>query len=49
METILGMLVLALSVVGSFEALRLSDLQARRSRIDHRVTELLRENSDYVM
>ena len=49
METIVGMLVLALSVVGSFEALRLSDLKARHSRIDNRITELLRENGDYVM
>jgi hypothetical protein len=48
-ETIVGMLVLALSVVGSFEALRLSDLKARHSRIDNRITELLRENGDYVM
>lgn len=49
METIVGMLVLALSVLGSFEALRLSDLKARHSRIDNRLTELLRENGDYVM
>jgi hypothetical protein len=49
METIVGMLVLAFSVVGSFEALRLSDLKARHSRIDNRITELLRENGDYVM
>ena len=49
METIVGILVLALSVVGSFEALRLSDLKARHARIDNRITELLRENSDYVM
>jgi hypothetical protein len=48
-ETTVGMLVLALSVVGSFEALRLSDLKARHSRIDNRITELLRENGDYVM
>jgi hypothetical protein len=49
METIVGMLVLALSVVGSFEALRLSELKARHSRLDNRITELLRENTDYVM
>lgn len=49
METIVGILVLAFSMVGSFEALRLSDLKARHARIDNRVTELLRENSDYVM
>jgi hypothetical protein len=49
METVVGMLVLALSVVGSFEALRLSDLKARHARIDNRITELLRENGDYVM
>jgi len=49
METIVGMLVLSLSVVGSFEALRLSDLKVRHARIDNRITELLRENSDYVM
>ncbi len=49
METIVGMLVLALSVVGSFEALRLSDLKARHALIDNRITELLRESSDYVM
>ena len=48
-ETIIGMLVLALSVVGSFEALRLSDLKARHALIDNRITELLRESSDYVM
>ena len=43
------MLVMALSVVGSFEALRLSDLKIRHARIDNRITELLREHSDYVM
>ena len=48
-ETILGTLVLGLSVVGSFEALRLSDLKARHARIDNRITELLREQSDYVL
>lgn len=48
-ETIVGMLVLALSVVGSFEALRVSDLKARHSRIDNRLTELLRENCDHVI
>lgn len=48
-ETIVGTLVLALSVVGSFEVLRLSDLKAKHARIDNRITELLRENSDYVM
>jgi hypothetical protein len=49
METIIGMLVLALSVVGSFEALRLADLKLRHALIDNRITELLRESSDYVM
>src|ERR1700740_90125 len=49
METVAGMLVLVLSVVGSFEALRLSDLKVRHSQIDNRITELLRENSDYLM
>jgi hypothetical protein len=49
LETIIGMLVLALSVVGSFEALRLADRKARHSRIENRITELLRENTDYVM
>jgi hypothetical protein len=49
LETIVGTLVLALSVVGSLEVLRLSDLKARHSRIDNRIAELLRENSDYVM
>ena len=48
-ETIVGMLILALSVVGSFEALRLSDLKARHALIDNRITELLRESTDYVM
>src|SRR5580692_11143983 len=48
-ETVVGMLVLALSVVASFEVLRLSDLKIRHARIDNRVTELLREHSDYVM
>jgi hypothetical protein len=48
-ETVVGMLVMALSVVGSFEALRLSDLKIRHARIDNRITELLRETSDYVM
>ena len=48
-ETIVGTLVLGLSVVGSFEALRLSDLKARQARIDNRITELLREQSDYVL
>ena len=48
-ETVVGMLVLALSVVASFEALRLSDLKMRHARIDNRITELLREHSDYVM
>lgn len=49
LETVVGMLVIVASVVGSFEALRLSDLKARHSHVDNRVTELLRENSDYVM
>jgi hypothetical protein len=48
-ETIVGTLVLGLSVVGSFEALRLTDLKARHARIDNRITELLREQSDYVL
>src|ERR1700722_6437566 len=48
-ETILGTLVLGLSVVGSFEALRLSDLKARHALIDNRISELLREQSDYVL
>jgi hypothetical protein len=48
-ETILGTLVLGLSVVGSFEALRLTDLKARHARIDNRITELLREQCDYVL
>jgi hypothetical protein len=48
-ETTIGLLILAFSVMGSFEALRLSDLKARHARIDNRITELLRENSDYVM
>jgi hypothetical protein len=48
-ETVIGTLVLGLSVVGSFEALRLSDLKARHARIDNRITELLREHTDYVM
>jgi prepilin-type N-terminal cleavage/methylation domain-containing protein len=48
-ETVVGMLVLSLSVVASFEALRLSDLKIRHARIDNRITELLREHSDYVM
>jgi hypothetical protein len=48
-ETILGTLVLGLSVVGSFEALRLADLKARHARIDNRITELLREQSDYAL
>ena len=48
-ETIVGTLVLGLSVVGSFEALRLTDLKARHARIDDRITELLREQSDYVL
>jgi hypothetical protein len=48
-ETVVGMLVLALSVVASFEALRLSDLKIRHARIDNRITELLREHCDYVM
>jgi Tfp pilus assembly protein PilV len=48
-ETVVGMLVMALSVVGSFEALRLSDLKIRHARVDNRITELLREHSDYVM
>jgi hypothetical protein len=38
-----------LSVVGSLEALRLSDLKVRHVRIDSRISELLRESSDYVM
>src|ERR1700692_1925088 len=48
-ETIVGMLVLALSVVGSFEALRLSDLKARHARIENRIAELLREQADHLM
>jgi hypothetical protein len=49
METLLGIVVMALSVVGSFEALRLADLKARHARVDNRITELVRENSDYVL
>jgi hypothetical protein len=49
METLLGTLVMALSVVGSFEALRLADLKARHARLDSRISELVRENSDYVL
>jgi hypothetical protein len=49
LETVAGILVMVLSVVGSFEALRLSDLKVRHSQVENRITELLRENSDYVM
>jgi hypothetical protein len=48
-ETTVGMLILSLSLVGSFEALRISDLKLRHARVDNRVAELLRENSDYLM
>ena len=48
-ETIVGTLVLGLSVVGSFEVLRLSDLKVKHARIDNRITELLREQCDYMM
>ncbi len=49
LETIIGMLLLAFSAAGSFEALRLSDLKLKHALIDNRITELLRESSDYVM
>ncbi len=48
-ETLVGILVMALSVVGSFEALRLADLKARHARLDSRISEVLRENSDYIL
>ena len=43
LETLLGILVMALSVLGSWEALRLADLKVRHSRVDSRITELTRE------
>jgi hypothetical protein len=49
LETLLGILVIGLSMVGSFEALRLADLKARHLSIDRRLTELVRENSDYIL
>jgi prepilin-type N-terminal cleavage/methylation domain-containing protein len=48
-EILVGMLVLALSVTSSLEVLRLSEVKARHSRVDDRVTEVVRENSDYLM
>ncbi len=48
-ETLLGIAILAISVAGSFEVLRMSDLQAKHTAVDNRVSELLREYSDYVM
>jgi hypothetical protein len=48
-ETIIGVPLLAFSVAGSFELLRLSDLQAKHASLDNRITELLREFSDYVL
>ena len=49
LEALLGIMVMALSVVGSWEALRLADLKARHSSVDSRITELTRENCDYVL
>jgi hypothetical protein len=40
---------MALSVVGSCEVLRLAELKARHARLDSRITELTRENCDYVL
>jgi hypothetical protein len=48
-ETIIGIAVLAFSVMGSFETLRLADLQARHTSVDNRIAELLREYNDYVL
>src|SRR5271167_2577676 len=48
-ETIISIALLAFSVAGSFELLRLSDLQAKHTSVDNRITELLREYSDYVL
>jgi len=48
-ETIIGIAVLAISVMGSFEMLRLADLQAKHTSVDNRIAELLREYSDYVL
>jgi prepilin-type N-terminal cleavage/methylation domain-containing protein len=48
-ETIIGIALLAISVVGSFEILRLADLQAKHTSIDNRIAELLREYSDYAL
>ena len=48
-ETVLGITVLAVSVAGSFEMLRLADLQAKHAAVDSRIAELLREYSDYVL
>jgi prepilin-type N-terminal cleavage/methylation domain-containing protein len=48
-ETIIGIAVLAICVAGSFEMLRLADLQAKHTSVDNRIAELLREYSDYVL
>ena len=49
METLVAMVVLATSVSGSFELLRLADLSARHTAVDNRITELIREYNDFVL
>jgi hypothetical protein len=49
LETLLGILIMTLSVIGSFEVLRLGDLKASHTRVDRRISELLRESSDFVL
>jgi Tfp pilus assembly protein PilV len=49
LETLVAMLVLAISMSGSLELLRLTDASARHACMDNRITELLREYSDFVL
>lgn len=48
-ETLVGIVVLAFSVAGSFEILRLSELKQRHALVDIRVGEILREYTDYLL
>ncbi|MBV9672183.1 MAG: prepilin-type N-terminal cleavage/methylation domain-containing protein, partial [Verrucomicrobia bacterium] len=49
LETLVGIVVLAFSVAGSFEMLRLSELKQRHALVDIRVGEILREYTDYLL
>jgi hypothetical protein len=49
MESLAAITVLALAISGSLELLRLADASARHTCMNNRITELLREYSDFVL